>query len=439
MNTWRNLMGTAQLIMPNLIATLLTFCELSGPRVSSITPNIGNQGMDVPVHIDGANFVVGIPGEYPRIVIDGSRNEGVTTDFNGSTDPYYDTFIDLTLHIDPTARLGVHTIAIETLGGADAQTFYVTCPGCPPLPHLLNLITQPENTRLVAGGPPVTFRFVGTNFLNTNPEVHIGGTGVTPDPGPPVVQQTGCPASCLDYFDVPITAAAGTGGSLYNVAVTTDGGPSNILRLTVDDPVPVPSPSPGSSPTLTRITPTHVCKCGEHVNIKLEGSGFGTLPSLIVDNPSIQGIGSYSTYQADPDQVLVATVLIPDNIPDTSVQVRIQNQDNQTISQPLILFLDERNPERPLAGVRYGGSIYQGGNSHMIIAGDNLPDPPAVIFSGIAGLSFSNVHWGILGLEVDVLSDASLTPVTGDQATNLTITTDKGQSNLFRFRILRPQ
>lgn len=444
MNTWRKLKVCACSLLVLALALFCTGCNDDPlPGLSSITPNIGDQGTDVLVTIIGANFSSN--SRLPSIVIDGGQIHGVTTTFDSTRDPFTDTTINLPLHIDATATAGAHRIAVATWRYGYPtfitpwQTFYVRCTGCPPPPQFWNLITQPENTLLIPGGPPVTFRFWGKNFFNNNPQVQIDGDGITPDSAPPVVQQSGD----LDYFDLPITAASYATSDLHKVWITTTGGPSNFLYLTVDSSALRPPPSPGATPNLTRITPDHVCKCGANINIKLEGTGFGTYlpPNVIFDNPRIGYGTTYATYQSNQDQIVVARVFIPDDIPDGSVLVRIQNQSDPpyAMSAPLVLTLDEKPLGRPHIDVQYGGSVELGGDVRAIIAGENFDPTPAVIFSGIPGLSFTNVSWDFLGrLNVDVHADATLTPVTGDEATNLTITTPNGESNRFSFRIYPP-
>lgn len=468
MNARRKLKSCAYSL---LVIAVSLFCGGCLPIIQSITPNTGDQGtQDLEVTLTGTGFDDGTTVR-PDVVIDGyyisgnppPRPSPPPTGVAGYLTSWTDSTITLKLFIngpgDPyPAYLGAHTIVVETkYGFSDAATFYVTCPGCVPPPTLSSVAAQSANAGLVPGGSSV-FLFIGTNLFNNNPQVQIDGSGVTPDTAPPVVQQIGCP-NCLDYFYLPITAATIATPGLHNVWVTTaggtsrvlttGGGTSNVLSLSVNASTPVPSASPGATPQITRISPTHLCKCGGQVDIKVEGTGFGQAlqPNIIFDNPNIGGVTTYPTHQANRDRVVVARVLIPDDIPDTSVAVRVQNQSDPpyATSDPYILILDQKAQTGVgSVVVRYaiGTSVELGGHGHLTIEdADNLPagNPPPVFFYGIPGLRFGTPYWSPLGLEVDVDADGTPPPpITGDEATNLRIGSPAGAGYPFAFRVVPP-
>jgi hypothetical protein len=420
-----------------LVVAMTLFCGGCIPVIQSITPNVVEQGDCCAfVELGGTGFQPPSEPGYVFFYIDGVKNG--TPDITIEHADYNDTSAVLNLRISGSAVLGAHTIVVQTIYGfSDAGTFYVTCQGrgCPPPPTLSSVTAQPPGTPLVSGGPPVSFRFVGQNFFNQNAQAYVD-THLIVGAASPVVQVGGG----LEYFDAQITAPPTELGGYRFAAAETTGGISNIKWLRVDASVPPPAPAPGAAPELRQITPTNVCKCGASVSIKLEGSGFGTHPNIIVDNPRLAYGTTWGTYQADPDKVLVYTTDVPDDLTETSVQVRVQNQDNNTISDFLILNLVNKDQSKPVVHPNYGSSVPLGGHGHWILDGDNLPNPPnGLIFTGVRGLSFGTPYWTILGLEVDVDADGNPPPpITGDEATNLTITTTAGESNPFAIRVYTP-
>ena len=436
MITWRKLMRSAQFLLPNVIFAVVTCCQ-HGPVIYSVTPNFGSQGTDFIVNLVGNDFSTACGGD-PILVIDGSRIEGVSADFPSHST---ETEITCTLHIAPNARLGAHTIVVQNAysGMSDPFTFLVTCPGCPPPPELLNVYNQ-SGLPLIPGGPPVTFEFIGTNFLNNNPQVQIDGPGISFPSGNIIVQDVGG----IDYFDLPITADASATSGLHNVRVTTDGGTSNDLALTVDASQP-PSGTPGPTPYLSGITPRHISKSGLWgVWVKFQGTGFGCCPQIIVDaNSTVQNFSAWPTNQANPDEVVVGLTSADPAGTDTSVTVRIFNPLTNQTSDGQILFVDDLVPGAPVV-TSYTQSIElpPDADADFTIFGQNLLGVTEQSFSGIPGLTFSNVQ-PVAGNPPDrvfschVHADAT-TPVTGDEATNLIITTTNGQSHPFSFEIYPP-
>ena len=440
MNTWRKLMGSVQFILPNLIVAMVTTCTLPYPHLTSVTPNSGLRPQagvaDVRVTLDGENFIP-FNGAVPTVDID-ECSCGVTSDFYGP-DPYGFNHIDLTLHIDANATLGAHTIAVTTRGGTTRPAaFYVTCQGCPPPPLLVNVFS-PDNEQLIGGGPQVSFRFVGTNFLNNDPRVHVNDPEIIVDPTTPNVQQTGCPDNCTDYFDVGLKATRDIGW--FNVAVTTTGGTTLAKQLTAFSSTPIPPP--GAGPNLMQITPRHISK-NSRVFIKCEGSGFGTHPSVIVETTHFSAT-SYLTHDpANQDQVVVAQLVLPfDGVDEPEVTVRVHNSDTNTTSNGQILYLDKIVAGTPYCYGRPDG-IAQNGDRDMTITGQNLQGMTDQSFSGIPGLVFTQVHSAPDGNSVSFHvhggDGTTLPPVTGDEANNLTITTTAhGTGNPWGFPILPAQ
>src|SRR5262249_13065083 len=102
-------------------------------------------------------------------------------------------------------------------------------------------------------------------------------------------------------------------------------------------------------------------------------------------------------------------------------------------SDGLPLFLDELDRNAPFA---YGlfDAVQQGGEADIDLYGGNLDGVTEISFSGIPGLTFSNIQdYGPL-VTFHVRADASAPP-EGNDVTNLTITTPNGQTNIFSFGI----
>jgi hypothetical protein len=433
MITWRKLMGSGQMILPNMIfLAAIRNCndvQCPAPAIYSINPAIVSQGTDIAITITGVNIAPRCGPLVQGPAISGDQY-GVTADYPPIR--WDDTSATFNLHIAPNALTGKHWIAVDN--GAevsDPKSFTVTCPGCPSPPELLSIVNY-DYVPLVPGGT-VTFELVGTNFLNNNNlQVQIDGSGVSFPPGPYNVQPG-------DYFLLPITADANATPGDHKLWVTGDGGRSLPMNITVDASQPPPSPSPGSTPFLMRITPTHVTKDDGQVSIKLEGTGFGTRHSIIVDNYVI-GFQGEGTYQAYPDFVAVgSSTPIWSSIPETQVTVRIHNIDNNTTSDGLPLFLDELDPNKPYV-TTVSGVLQQGSDADVVIGGYNLLGVTEQTIFGIPGLTFSNVQPdpNFPNNVFYVHIHSGLTPVTGDDATNLIITTPNGQSPLTFFRVFPP-
>jgi hypothetical protein len=455
MITSLKLIGSAYFLLPNLIAVVLACCDntncngyLFPPVLNWTTPDTGSQGTDIIVTLSGAHFDA---TGYVSVVIDGvpnGGNDGLSTNFNEITDPWTDTSISITLHIDANARLGAHTIAVQAAGATSPLPFIVTRLGCPPPPQLLAVVPQ-NGPKLVPGGT-LTFRFEGTNLLNNNPEVQIGGSDIHVAPGPYNVQGGGG----FDYFLADITAdrtAAGAQSVYVTTTVTNCVCTSNLVYITVDASQPPPSPTPGGTPSLNRVTPRHISRFARQftdVLIKFEGTGFGATHEILVDsNSTISGFGTLNSYQSDPDQVVVGfpSMNLPTG-PNPYVTVRVHNLVNGTVSNPQILYLDDPVATAPVVAANFCADFHRGDSvGNLYIEGENLQDITPQSFSGVPGLTFSNIRSttpiygeGSEAFYIEVHSDMSA-PISGDEATNLVITTADGQSNPFWIQILPPR
>ena len=135
----------------------------AAPTLTSVVPNQGVQGSQVPVTLTGTNFVVGAT----TVTVSGS---GVTVSnvIVGSTTSLTAIFV-----LDPTAAAGARTVTVTTAGGTSgAQTFTVTLPA-PGAPTLTS-VSPNQGIR----GTTVAVTLTGTNFV-AGATVAVGGGGVT--------------------------------------------------------------------------------------------------------------------------------------------------------------------------------------------------------------------------------------------------------------------
>lgn len=444
MITWQKLMGSAPMFAPNIIFALMSCCDGTRPHSSSIAPTVGSQGTDVQIVFSGDGFYDAHCGSVPILVIDGypqgvGSGGGMTTNFNARADCCWsDTDVHFTAHIDANATVGAHTVALQGgNGGLTAPlTFYVSCPGCPPPPQLYSVASH-DGSPLHPGGV-VTFTFEGANLLNTHPQIEVGRPGISVAPGPYNVQS----GLGLDYFFADVTADANANGD-YSVRIVTDGGRSEIREITVDASQPPPSPSPGSSPILQNVIPTHISKGNSAgAYIQCVGSGFGSRRQVLFGGKDF--FFTFATYNADPDIVAVALYSAYAS-PDTFVSVRVHNLDNDTISNEVLLVLDDAIPIAPAVNSPPFG-VNRGSEGDVAIFGTNLLGVTEQSLSPIRGVAFRSVQpcgsnnpqcpgtSPDQGFSVHVSTDATA-PFTRDEATNLTISTSNGQSGPFDFLI----
>lgn len=397
-----------------------------------VAPNFGRQGTDIQVTFSGTNFDCNSP---PSIVTDG---DGVTADPPLS---WMDTEIVFILHIAPNARLGAHRLAVETVSVSDPAVFMVYCATCGPPPHLT--FTSPD---ALIQDSTKSFEFTGSNFLVAKTlEVHIDGPGISVSPGTPTVHTSGTE----DYFYLGVTADATAATGAHDVYVKTDGGQSETRQIYVFAPQP-PPPTPGPTPNLQTVSPMHVTKASggiiEKVYVKCGGVGFGSANDVngrlieIEGSNGTTGQAAIQTYQAIADRTAVFEFVPASDVypTDTAVKVRVSNTATSQTSGDLLLILDPPSAHPLFAYVdAVVGTLKPGGDVDCYIFGQNLQNTNERSFSGIPGLTFSNVQALPTQVIVHIHADVG-TPVTGDDATNLTIKTSDGESNPFGLLISPP-
>ena len=191
---------------------------------------------------------------------------------------------------------------------------------------------------------------------------------------------------------------------------------------------------PPIGPVLTKLSPARVTR-GAPVFIKCEGSNFGSLRYVITD-PEINGTTLF-TVQANPDQVAVHLLNVPSNFPGSAISVQVQDAFDR-LSNPIVLPVDDPLPGRPfLSGTDRGGEFINPvpGTSDLYVVGANLETVTPSSWRGVAGLRFLSGTASTNRASVLVDADAS-TPLSGDEATNITVITSAGQSNPLAVHII---
>jgi hypothetical protein len=163
-------------------------------------------------------------------------------------------------------------------------------------------------------------------------------------------------------------------------------------------------------------------------------------------NDAKVSVTTYSTANADPNEVAVAKLQIADDITAASVEVRVTNPGEGT-SDPLILTIDKAASGAPFvqganAGSATGGvRVYD--EADIEEYGHNLAGATDASWSGIDGLTFSNTQVQSFPVPGDPdlfkvtahVVASNITSQTADKATNLMLTVNGVQSNPFGFAI----
>ena len=177
------------------------------PVLSSIAPNVGVQGTNVPVTLTGSNFQTGA-----TVAIGGSGISATGVTVVSATQ------ITATFVIAATASTGAHSVIVTTgAGSSAAQSFTVNAPA--PVKPTLTSLSPNAATR----GSTVTVTLTGTGFT-TPATVAVQGGSVSVS-NVVVVSSTTITAT----FQVSATAARRS----RDTTVTTTAGTSNARSFTI--------------------------------------------------------------------------------------------------------------------------------------------------------------------------------------------------------------
>lgn len=399
-------------------------------RTARYTVSPGDQF--VQLQLFGVNFT-----NQSRLIIDG-QVDGIGTGItlNGPLTFVSSQELDASLNIAANAIAGAHTFVIgdPNEGISSSLPFYVQCSGCPAPPVFGAVHTIPSGQPLYPG-TPTTVRFLGANFLNNSPAIHSLTPGLSVDPGATIVVQRD---GDLDYFDVPVVVTASAIPGLASLQITTTGGFSNTKNLNVVANADFVSP-PAPIPLLYNVTPRNVT-VGAEVTIECTGSGFGVNHQVITDPP--MPVTTYPIASGDSDRTVVAKIQAAVAGP---IKVQVTNLDQGLTTDDIRIFADAPAVNVPAARNNDTNGVHRGGSYDLQISGiyndarDHLIGATNSGWSGIPGLIFSNTvvstSGGVTTVTVRVQAGATA-PLTGDHATNLTLTTAMGESNPFLLRVL---
>jgi hypothetical protein len=196
-------------------------------------------------------------------------------------------------------------------------------------------------------------------------------------------------------------------------------------------------PSTGG-PHIDSITPTTVTR-SSYVWVRFDGTGFGSDPLVISSNTSKVPVVVNGLPGSDPDHVKVVELNIHSDAPAT-VDLQVQNTENNLISNPVIPSISIVDPEPNKPHVTSGGSLaVRRGHTYNNVEylGENLQGVNAINSGTIYGLTFSNITpdnsgGASVSFTVTVAADATLST---EDATNLTVSGPNGTSNLFGINI----
>jgi hypothetical protein len=503
-------------------------CGCDAPRITSINPHSLPHNADVAIALNGANFTAG-----SSLVLDGNVNVGNGIQVVGPIIFIDSDNLNASIRIDANAPLGAHLIAVGTAEGI-SEAHIVFVDDYPPAPRLFGVLQSGQDSYSLgptSQGQTRLARFSGLNFLDNNPVVSISGSGVSVDTTVPLVVVVEFDS---EYFELPIVVALDATTGEHLVTVSTTGGISGAIPITVTAPtippritgvtvsaagsgclpagldyltitgdnfgefrtridvtyidaagnaqalvgqypqlidvhtlevylsVPVsgdgfdviattnggasapftmdcsstPTPTP-SVPVLTSVTPTYLTK-GSRVSIKCAGNNFGAAPLVLV--PGLPSPDFYPTVTADPDRVSVIDVFVPTTVGASgTISILDQSVFPNVESAPVTLIFAEPIPGRPfVSGTNVLQGVNAGGDLDFSIFGSDLLGTTDASWSGVPGLQFSNtVVNSSTQVSVHVHADAT-TPLTGDEANNLTVTTAAGQSNPFSLIVSPP-
>jgi hypothetical protein len=338
---------------------------------------------------------------------------------------------------DSGAALGAHTIT--TIFGSngnptniDYTTLYVTCPSCVPTPRLSGLAYS-DGSNAIAPGETKTVRFLGRDFLNNSPVVQFDpdDTGLSLPPNTTInVQRQGT----NDYFDVPVIVDSNASTGMHRVRVLTTGGRTQWKKITVNSTVTT-LPLPAAIPTLDSVKPSLV-GIDTDVLIECHGSGFGGNRQVIITpvgaDPTPAQTYTVVNEEADPNSIAVGKI---HPTQPGEIKVQVKNLDTDLITDDIRISVVVPDPKAAVATNMASDGVHRGGAPYTLqISGSNLDNISDVSWNG-QGLSFSMTNPGPTTATVNVTASPTA-PLTGNQATNLTITVPTGATYPFPINIL---
>jgi len=399
-----------------------TVCSpVNRPLLRSVSPAVLTEGTTVNIKCEGDHF----GQEDVSILVE--EGKGVTVEEvlrPIAADPEHVRIVRL--RIDAGAATPVLLSIKDSLGQAsNTQSLTISAPSTP------GVLSANPNSIEAGGDAEVEVRGVGL-FAFALGSLHFSTPGLT---------ISNATLSSTDFASFTFHVHADSSAPLTNDEATNLilGNPIAFKVLPRSMPTPTPTPA---GPVLTRLTPSRVTR-GTTVFVKCEGSNFGLAARVTAQGSAGSTTLRSRPVKADPDKVIVPIMGIGLS---ASPTIMVQVVDGQgKVSNALPLAVDDPVAGKPflgdpsqgfvlLGGVRLGGDINN--NSR----GKNLQgiNDQSWSFSFPGHLTFSSTVLDSSGQFVSfhVHADAT-TPLSADEATNLTVTTPAGQSNAVAFEVIR--
>jgi hypothetical protein len=356
--------------------------NLAPPTLTSISPNSGVQGQNVPVTLTGTNFVAGA-----TIALSGA---GITV---SSTTVVSATQIMATFAIAANAATGAQNVTATTSGGTSgAQPFTVNV--APP-----TLTSISPNNGAQRQSVPVTL--TGTNFV-AGANIALSGTGITVS-NRTVVSATQITAT----FAIAANAATGA----QNVTVTTPGGTSGAQPFTVNL----------APPTLNSISPNNGVQ-GQSVPVTLTGTNFVAGATIALSGA---GITVSSTTVVSATQI-TATFAIAANAATGAQNVTVTTSGGTSGAQ---LFTVNLAPPT-LTSISPNNGV-QGQSVPVTLTGTHFVAGATIALSG-AGITVSSTTV-VSATQITATFALAANAATGAQ--NVTVTTSGGTSGAQPFTV----
>jgi large repetitive protein len=304
----------------------------AAPTLTSITPNTGLRGTNVPVTLTGTNFT----STGMTVTVSGSGVKvGTTTVVNSTT-------ITTTFEISDTAGLTARTIKVTTAGGAsNTETFTVL-------------------------GPTLTSISPDTGEQTTSFLVTLTGTGLTGATAINVsgsgVSSSGLTVVNTSTVTATFTITATAGLTTRNVSVTTLIGTTNTTTFTVVAP---------PAPTLTSVSPNTGVR-GTAVPVTLTGTDFTATGASV----AVSGTGvTVSGLTVVNDTTITATFTITATAGLTARNVSVKTPGGTTSAQTFTVLGPTLASVAPNPAAAGSGIV-------LTLTGTNLEGATAVTLSG---------------------------------------------------------
>jgi len=364
------------------------------PTLTSVSPNSGTQGNNVPVTLSGTNFTSGAAINF--------GGAGVTV---SNTAVVNSTTITATFAIATNAATGAQSVSVTTTGGTSGNVSFTVNAAPPSAPTLTSI--SPNSGTQGNNNLPVTL--TGTNFI-AGAAINFGGAGVTVS-NIAVVNSTTITAA----FTIAANAATG----LQNVSVTTTGGTSGNASFTV-----LAAPPP--APTLTSISPNSGTQGNNILPVTLTGTNFISGATINFGGAGV----TISNTTVVNSATITATLAIAASAATGGRSVSVTTAGGT--SNGVTFTVNAASPSAPtLTSISPSSGTQGNSNLPVTLTGANFIAGAAINFGG-AGVAISNtavVNSTTITASFAIAANAA----TGPQ--NVSVTTAGGTSTIVTFTV----